>query len=190
MKFLRSKIPDIIVIEPDIYFDNRGYFLETFNKKYLEEFLNCTINFCQDNESKSAKNVLRGLHYQIYPFAQSKLVRVVQGKILDVAVDIRYGSPTFGNYIAIELNSKNMKQLFIPKGFAHGFLALSDEVIVAYKVDNYYSKHHERGIAFDDSILNIDWACNKDQLMISEKDRMNPTLDHVEDLFKFGCNYE
>ncbi|MFW2602062.1 dTDP-4-dehydrorhamnose 3,5-epimerase, partial [Aliarcobacter butzleri] len=157
MIFLKTSIPDVVVIEPKVHGDARGYFVETFRADKLEEFLGYKINFCQDNESKSSKGVLRGLHYQLAPFAQTKLVRVIKGKVLDVAVDIRKNSPTFGKYVAVLLSAENKKQLLVPRGFAHGFVVLEDDTVFAYKVDNYYSPECDRGIAYDDESLNIDW---------------------------------
>tara|TARA_R110001606_G_scaffold399137_1_gene581046 strand:- start:3121 stop:3693 length:573 start_codon:yes stop_codon:yes gene_type:complete len=170
MKFIRTKIYDVVIIEPQVYGDDRGYFIESFRDDKLSEFLGYKIKFCQDNESKSTFGVLRGLHYQIPPYAQTKLVRVIKGKVLDVAVDIRKGSPTFGSYISVELSEENKKQLLVPRGFAHGFIVLSDEAIFAYKVDNYYSPENDRGIAFDDKTLNIDWLLTFDEMQLSKKD--------------------
>lgn len=170
MNFSRAEIPDIIIIEPNVFKDERGYFFESFKQNELNEFLGYEIKFCQDNESKSNYGVLRGLHFQEPPFAQAKLVRVIQGSVLDVAVDIRKESPTFGKYIAIELNDRNKKQLFIPRGFAHGFVVLSENAIFTYKVDNYYNKGSEKGILFDDSELNINWKLEKKHIRISTRD--------------------
>ena len=189
MQFIRTAIPDVIIIEPTVHGDSRGYFEETFRQDKLEEFLGYQINFCQDNESKSSKGVLRGLHYQLPPFAQTKLVRVIQGKVLDVAVDIRRNSATFGQYVAVELSGENKKQLLVPRGFAHGFVVLEDNTIFAYKVDNYYSPQCDRGIAFDDKSLNIDWMIKKEELKLSEKDTKQPKLNETNDLFEFGVNY-
>ena len=179
MKFSRLEIPDIIVVEPSVYKDERGYFFESFKQNELNEFLGYDVNFCQDNESKSTYGVLRGLHYQEPPFAQAKLVRVIQGSVLDVAVDIRKDSPTFGKHISIELNDQNKKQLFIPRGFAHGFVVLSEIAVFGYKVDNYYNKEFDRGIAFDDSVLNINWRLKQSHLKISLKDRNQPLLEKI-----------
>lgn len=176
MKFVSTEIEDVIVIEPQVHGDDRGYLIETFREDKLEEFLGYKINFCQDNESKSSKGVLRGLHYQLAPCAQTKLVRVIQGRVLDVAVDIRKGSPTFGKHVAIELSSENKIQLLIPRGFAHAFLALEDDTIFAYKVDNYYSPECERGILFNDEALGIDWILESDKLNLSAKDQVQPKL--------------
>ena len=151
MNFIRTDISDVIICEPTVHGDNRGYFVETFREDKLKEFLGYKINFCQDNESKSSRGVLRGLHYQLPPFSQTKLVRVIQGKVLDVAVDIRRGSPTFGKHVAVELSAQNKRQLFVPRGFAHAFVVLEDDTVFEYKVDNYYSPECDRGILFNDS---------------------------------------
>ena len=189
MTFTRTAIPDVVIIEPKVHGDSRGYFVETFVSNKLEEFLGYQINFCQDNESKSSKGVLRGLHYQLPPHAQTKLVRVISGRVLDVAVDIRKNSPTFGKYVAVELSGENKKQLLIPRGFAHGFVVLEDDTVFAYKVDNYYSPECDRGIAFDDKNLNIDWILKKEELNLSAKDTKQPNLNETNDLFEFGVNY-
>lgn len=189
MNFIRTEIPDIIICEPIIHGDERGYFVETFRQDKLEEFLGYSINFCQDNESKSSRGVLRGLHYQLHPAAQTKLVRVMQGSVLDVAVDIRKGSPTFGKHVAVELSSTNKKQLLVPRGFAHGFVVLEDDTIFAYKVDNYYSPENDRGIAFNDSSLEINWKIPHDELKLSKKDTLQPKLHETNDLFEDGVNY-
>ncbi|MCT7523653.1 dTDP-4-dehydrorhamnose 3,5-epimerase [Aliarcobacter cryaerophilus] len=189
MTFTRTAIPDVVIIEPKVHGDSRGYFVETFVSNKLEEFLGYQINFCQDNESKSSKGVLRGLHYQLPPHAQTKLVRVISGRVLDVAVDIRKNSPTFGQYVAVELSGENKKQLLIPRGFAHGFVVLEDDTVFAYKVDNYYSPECDRGIAFDDKDLNIDWILNHDELNLSAKDIKQPKLNETNDLFEFGVDY-
>lgn len=189
MQFTRINIPDVIIIEPKVHGDDRGYFVETFRADKLEEFLGFELNFTQDNESKSSKGVLRGLHYQLPPHAQTKLVRVIQGRVLDVAVDIRKNSPTFGQYVAVELSANNKKQMLIPRGFAHGFVVLEDDTIFAYKVDNYYSPECDRGIAFDDPALNIDWILKKEELNLSAKDTKQPKLNETNDLFEYGVNY-
>jgi len=189
MQFIRTQIPDVVIIEPTVHGDNRGYFIETFRQDKLEEFLGYKINFCQDNESKSSKGVLRGLHYQLHPSAQTKLVRVIQGRVLDVAVDIRKSSPTFGQHVAVELSSENKRQLLVPRGFAHGFVVLLDDTVFAYKVDNYYSPQNDRGIAFNDSSLNINWILNRDELNLSAKDTKQPLLKDTNDLFEFGLDY-
>jgi dTDP-4-dehydrorhamnose 3,5-epimerase len=184
MKFIRCEIPDVIICEPIVHGDERGYFVETFRQDKLEEFLGFKIDFCQDNESKSKKGVLRGLHYQLPPFAQTKLVRVIGGEVLDVAVDIRKGSPTFGSYVAVKLSSQNKRQLLVPRGFAHGFVVLSDEATFAYKVDNYYSQECDRGIAYDDKTIGVDWQIQKELLQLSQKDTKQPSLEEAE-VFKF-----
>ena len=182
MNFTRLEIPDVILCEPKTLSDDRGYFSETFRQDKLEEFLGFSINFCQDNESKSSFGVLRGLHYQIAPYAQTKLVRVLQGAVLDVSVDLRKDSPTFGNHIAIELSEENKKQIFIPRGFAHGFIVLSNEAILGYKVDNYYHQASERGIAYNDNSLSIDWKLKPEDIKVSLKDA-NQTLFEEADFF-------
>jgi len=189
MNFIRTQIPDVVIVEPTVHGDERGYFVETFRADKIEEFLGYKINFCQDNESKSSKGVLRGLHYQLHPSAQTKLVRVIQGRVLDVAVDIRKNSPTFGQHVAVELSSDNKRQLLVPRGFAHGFVVLEDDTIFAYKVDNYYSPENDRGIAFNDSSLSVNWILNLDELNLSAKDTKQPLLKDTNDLFEFGVDY-
>ena len=189
MNFIRTKIEDVVIIEPQVYGDHRGYFVETFRADKLEDFLGYKINFCQDNESKSSKGVLRGLHYQLAPSAQTKLVRVIQGKVLDVVVDIRKESPTFGEHVSVELTSENKRQLLVPRGFAHGFIVLEDNTTFAYKVDNYYSLENDRGIAFDDKALNINWFLEHSDIKLSAKDKIQPKLNETNDLFEFGVNY-
>ena len=179
MKFSRAEIPDIIIIEPNVFKDERGIFFESFKQNELNRFLGYDVYFCQENESKSTYGVLRGLHYQEPPFAQAKLVRVIQGNVLDVAVDIRKESPTFGMHIAIELNEENKKQLFIPRGFAHGFVVLSENTIFSYKVDNYYNREFDRGIAFDDKALEINWKIKKSDIKVSQKDTNNRSLESI-----------
>ena len=180
MKFSRAEIPNIIIIEPHVFIDQRGYFFESFKENELNEFLGYDVKFCQENESKSSYGVLRGLHYQESPFAQAKLVRVIKGSVLDVAVDIRKDSSTFGKYVAIELNDQNKRQLFIPRGFAHGFVALSETVIFSYKVDNYYNREFDRGIAFDDPALEINWKLKKSDIKISDKDLNQPSFESIK----------
>ncbi len=189
MNFIRTNITDVVIIEPAVHGDDRGYFVETFRADKLEEFLSYKINFCQDNESKSSRGVLRGLHYQLAPDAQTKLVRVIQGSVLDIAVDIRKGSPTFGQHVAVELTAENKKQMLVPRGFAHGFVVLEDDTVFAYKVDSYYSPENDRGIAFDDSDLEIDWKIPYSELKLSEKDKIQPKLSETNDLFEYGVNY-
>jgi len=189
MNFIRTAIPDVVIIEPHVHGDDRGYFVETFRADKLEEFLGYRINSCQDNESRSSRGVLRGLHYQLAPAAQTKLVRVIQGRVLDVAADIRKGSPTFGKHVSVELSGENKKQLLIPRGFAHGFVVLENDTIFAYKVDNYYSPENDRGIAFDDEALGIDWLVPHKELNLSAKDKTQPKLSETTDLFEYGINY-
>ena len=189
MNFIRTNIPDVIIIEPTVHGDHRGYFVETFRADKLESFLGYKLNFGQDNESKSSKGVLRGLHYQLAPHAQTKLVRVISGRVLDVAVDIRKNSPTFGQHVAVELTADNKRQMLVPRGFAHGFVVLEDDTIFAYKVDNYYSPECDRGIAFNDPALNIDWMLKTEELKLSAKDTTQPKLNETNDLFEFGVDY-
>ncbi len=189
MQFIRTEIEDVVVIEPKVHGDERGYFVEIFRADKLQEFLGYKINFCQDNESKSSRGVLRGLHYQLAPAAQTKLVRVIKGKVLDVAVDIRKGSSTFGKHVSVELSSENKRQLLVPRGFAHGFVVLEDDTVFAYKVDNYYSPENDRGIAFDDEALGIEWIVPKEELLLSAKDETQPKLSETQDLFDYEVNY-
>ena len=174
MIFERTEISGVVIIQPKLYKDERGYFFESYRDKELNNFMGYKVNFCQENESKSTYGVLRGLHYQVEPYAQSKLVRVIQGEVLDVAVDLRKDSETYGKHISLVLSDENKKQLFIPKGFAHGFLVLSQKAIFSYKVDNYYNKTYERGIAFNDINLNIDWRLKQSEIKVSERDKNNP----------------
>ena len=175
MNVIKTSIDGVVIIEPRLFKDARGYFFESFNQKEFEEKV-CHTAFVQDNESKSSYGVVRGLHFQKPPFAQSKLVRVVQGAVLDVAVDIRKGSPTFGQHIAVELTADNHRQFFIPRGFAHGFSVLSAEVIFQYKCDNFYAPQCEGAIAYDDPALGIDWRLPASDIVVSEKDRHHPLL--------------
>jgi|TARA_B110000305_G_C18952972_1_gene409206 dTDP-4-dehydrorhamnose 3,5-epimerase len=183
VNFIPQSISDVVLIEPNIHGDARGYFIETFRQDLLEKVIGYKVNFVQDNESKSTKGVLRGLHYQLDPFTQAKLVRVIEGSVIDVAVDIRKSSPTFGKHVSKELSAQNKHQLFIPRGFAHGFMALTDTATFVYKVDNYYSQDHERGLFFDDKQLDINWGLPYEILQISEKDIQLPSLDKIEKLF-------
>lgn len=180
MTFTRTAISDVIICEPIVHGDARGYFVETFREDKLEDFLGYKIKFLQDNESKSAYGVLRGLHYQLEPFAQTKLVRVISGTILDVAVDIRKNSPTFGLHVSIELSGENKKQMLVPKGFAHGFVVLSADAIVAYKVDNYYAPQCDRGLMYNDQLLKIDWKIPEERLVISNKDQRHPSFSEID----------
>jgi dTDP-4-dehydrorhamnose 3,5-epimerase len=179
MKFIPTHIPDVIIIEPKLWNDPRGYFFESYRDDLLQQQIG-KIDWVQDNESYSTYGTLRGLHYQLIPHAQSKLVRVIQGKVLDVAVDIRQSSPTFGQHVAVELSADNKRQLFIPRGFAHGFVVLSETAIFQYKVDNYYNKDCDRGIAFNDPALGIDWKIDLAQVQLSDKDSKQPLLKDAE----------
>ena len=184
MKFTPQSIADVILIEPKIHGDDRGYFAETFRQDLLEEAIGYKVNFLQDNESKSIKGVLRGLHYQLPPYTQAKLVRVIEGSVLDIALDIRKSSPTFGQHVSLELTAQNKHQLFVPHGFAHGFVVLSDSATFAYKVDNYYAPEHDRGIAFDEKEFKINWQLSTEELQLSDKDKAHPSLANAKDLFE------
>ena len=185
MNVIKTDLDGVVIIEPRIFNDDRGYFFESFSER--DFFANVReIHFVQDNESKSSYGVLRGLHFQKPPFAQSKLVRVIKGAVLDVAVDIRVGSPTFGKYVAVELSADNHRQFFIPRGFAHGFSVLSDEVIFQYKCDNFYAPQYEGAIAWNDPSLNIDWRIPAADVVLSEKDKKHPLLKDAEWLFNFN----
>jgi dTDP-4-dehydrorhamnose 3,5-epimerase len=178
MEVSTFNIADVFLFKPKVFGDDRGYFFESFNQDKFEEILGRKINFIQDNESKSSYGVLRGLHFQKPPFEQAKLVRVIEGEVLDVAVDLRSKSPTFGNYISAKLSGKNKHQLFVPRGFAHGFVVLSDYAIFSYKVDNKYAPSHDSGIIYDDSSLNIDWTMNTSDINLSEKDRQQQSFQN------------
>ena len=178
MKITKTEIEGVVIVEPRVFTDSRGYFFESFSYKDFSQKVVDTI-FVQDNESRSTYGVLRGLHFQRPPYAQAKLVRVVKGLILDIAVDIRKESSTFGNYIAIELSDENKRQLFIPHGFAHGFVVLSDDAIVNYKSDNYYAPESEGSILWNDSQLNIDWRLPIDEIVLSNKDMNSPLLKEI-----------
>jgi dTDP-4-dehydrorhamnose 3,5-epimerase len=182
MKFVNTSIEGLVIIEPTVFGDNRGYFLESYNKKKFEEAIG-KVSFVQDNESKSSKGVLRGLHFQKPPYAQAKLVSCIKGKVLDIAVDIREGSETYGQHVIIELSGENKKQVFIPRGFAHGFLVLSNTAIVTYKVDNSYAPTHDAGIRWDDSLLNIQWGVSESEVLVSEKDAKLPFFLEFETPF-------
>ncbi len=175
MKVIETEIEGVFILEPRVFGDDRGYFFESFSLKHFEEKVSKTV-FVQDNESKSKYGVLRGLHYQLPPYTQAKLVRVVKGRVLDVAVDIRKGSPTFGKYVAVELSEENKLQFFLPKGFAHGFAVLSEEAIFQYKCDEYYAPDYEGAICYDDPDLGIDWKLPLEDIILSEKDKKHPRL--------------
>lgn len=189
MQFIKQSISEVVLIKPQVHGDHRGYFSETFRQDKFEEAVGYRVHFCQDNESKSTKGVLRGLHFQLPPYAQSKLVRVIEGEVLDVAVDIRAGSPTFGQVVTAILNDENKHQLFIPRGFAHGFVVLSEMAIFAYKVDNYYSPECDRGLAYNDPALKIDWMLPAEELKLSDKDQKQPGLVDLENCYEYGINY-
>ena len=175
MKFIATELPGLLIFEPDVFADSRGYFFESYNEKIFQQ-QNVAIRFVQDNQSSSSYGVIRGLHYQLNPNAQSKLIRVLSGRILDVAVDIRKGSPTYGHHFDIELSDENKKQLLVPKGFAHGFSVLSERAEVFYKCDGFYNKNSEAGIRFDDPAFNIDWQIPSEKAIISDKDQLLPGL--------------
>lgn len=187
MEIIKTSISGPVIIEPRLFRDDRGYFFESFSQREFEEKV-CKTTFVQDNESKSSYGVLRGLHFQKPPFAQSKLVRVVKGAVLDVAVDIRKGSPTFGQHVAVELTEDNHRQFFIPRGFAHGFSVLTDEVIFQYKCDNFYAPQSEGAIAWNDPSLGIDWRIPSDKVILSDKDRNHPLLADAPWLFDYNEN--
>lgn len=184
MQIRKTHIEGVLILEPQIFNDERGYFYESYNKRYFEKEIFKTA-FVQDNQSKSVYGVIRGLHFQKPPFAQSKLIRCVKGTILDVAVDIRKGSPSFGKHIAVELSEDNHLQLFIPRGFAHGFAVLSQEAISQYKCDNYYAPHSEAAILWNDPDIDVDWKIPADKIILSEKDRKNPLLKNIDLVFNY-----
>lgn len=184
MKIEHLSIQEILIIKPEKFYDNRGYFSEIFRQDLLELELGYKVNFVQENESRSTKGVIRGLHYQSDPFAQAKLVKVTQGKVIDIALDIRKSSPSFGMHEAIELSENNNYQVYIPRGFAHGFIVLSDSATLSYKVDNYYSSKHDMGISCFDKSLGIDWQLDENSNIISEKDQQHPSLKDASWLFK------
>ena len=177
----------MVLLEPCVFEDERGYFFESFSQREFDEKIR-RVTFVQDNQSKSSYGVVRGLHFQKPPYTQSKLVRCIKGAVLDIAVDIRKGSPTFGKYVAVELTEENRRQLFIPRGFAHGFAVLSDEAVFQYKCDNYYNKESEGSIAWNDSVLNIDWRIPVDRIILSEKDRHSKNIADADFLFDYNEN--
>ena len=182
MIFTKTEIEDVVIIEPRVFKDERGYFFESFNQQKFNEHIG-TVNFVQDNESKSVFGTLRGLHFQKPPFAQAKLVRCIQGRVLDVVVDIRKDSSTYGKHVAVELSEENKKQLFVPRGFAHGFVTLSEEAIFAYKVDNSYAPQCDAGITFDDATLQIDWQVDFENVILSAKDTILASFENFESPF-------
>lgn len=185
MQIIKTELEGVVVIEPKVFGDNRGYFFESFSERDFVEKVS-DVKFVQDNESKSCYGVVRGLHFQKPPYAQSKLVRVVKGAVLDVVVDIRKGSPTYGKHIAVELSEDNHRQTFIPRGFAHGFAVLSDEAIFQYKCDSFYAPQSEGAIAWDDPDLGIDWRIPADKIILSAKDMAHPRLKDIESSFDYN----
>ncbi len=188
MEVIKTDIEGVVIIEPKIFSDDRGYFYESFSQREFTQKV-CNTTFVQDNQSKSTFGVLRGLHFQAAPHAQSKLVRVIKGSVLDVAVDIRKGSPTYGKHVAVELSEDNHRQLFIPRGFAHGFVVLSEEVIFQYKCDNFYSKESEGALMWSDPDLGIDWGINPSEAILSAKDRENSPFAEFDSPFSYDVNY-
>ena len=187
MEIIRTDIPDVVIIEPRVFGDSRGYFFESWSQREFDALVR-PVRFVQDNESRSSYGVVRGLHFQKGAFSQSKLVRVVEGTVLDVAVDIRRGSPTFGRHVAVELDADSHRQLFIPRGFAHGFSVLSQHAVFQYKCDNYYAPQAESAIAWNDPTLGIDWRVSAEDAILSEKDRRHPLLADCPDLFDYGSD--
>ena len=185
MEVIKTEIEGVVIIEPRIFKDERGYFYESFSQREFEEKV-CRTTFVQDNQSKSAYGVVRGLHFQKSTCSQSKLVRCIKGAVLDVAVDIRKGSPTFGKHVAVELSEENHRQLFIPRGFAHGFAVLTPEAVFQYKCDNYYNKESEGAIAWNDPQLAIDWRIPADKVLLSEKDRNSRNIADADYLFDYN----
>ena len=188
MNIIKTDIPEVVIVEPRVFGDNRGYFFESFSERDFAAAVR-EVKFVQDNESLSCYGVVRGLHFQKPPHAQSKLVRVVKGRVLDVAVDIRKGSPTFGQHVAVELSEENHRQLFIPRGFAHGFAVLSDQAIFQYKCDDYYAPETEGAIAWDDPEIGIDWKIPEDKVILSPKDATHPELKDSTELFDYSIDY-
>lgn len=187
MEVIRTDIPDVVIIEPRVFGDSRGYFFESWSQREFDALVR-PVRFVQDNESSSSYGVVRGLHFQKGAFSQSKLVRVVEGTVLDVAVDIRRGSPTFGRHVAVELDANSHRQLFIPRGFAHGFSVLSQHAVFQYKCDNYYAPQAESAIAWNDPALGIDWRVSAEDAILSEKDKLHPLLADCPDLFDYGSD--
>lgn len=185
MEVIKTAIDGVLIIEPKIFGDERGYFFESFNAREFAEKTGLTINFVQDNESKSHYGVLRGLHFQLPPYTQTKLVRVVKGRVMDVAVDIRKGSPTYGQYVMCELTEDNHRQFFVPKGMAHGFCVLSEEAVFQYKCDEFYHPEAEGALAWNDPEIGIDWPIPVEDVVLSEKDKHHPMLSGFESSFKY-----
>ena len=185
MEVIKTAIPEVVILEPKVYQDDRGYFFEAFSEEVFSHLVTPT-HFVQDNESRSSYGVVRGLHFQAPPHAQAKLVRVVKGSVLDVAVDLRKGSPSYGTHVAVELSEENHRMLFIPRGFAHGFSVLSPDAIFQYKCDNYYAPQSEGAVAWDDPILSIDWRVLTHDVILSAKDTHHPRLDEFDTPFIYG----
>lgn len=185
MEVIKTDIEGVVIIEPRIFKDERGYFYESFSQREFEEKV-CRTTFVQDNQSKSSYGVLRGLHFQKPPYCQSKLVRCIKGAVLDVAVDIRKGSPTFGKHVAVELTEENHRQFFVPRGFAHGFAVLSEEAVFQYKCDNFYCKESEGAVAWNDPELAIDWRIPAEKVLLSEKDKLNKNIAEADYLFDYN----
>ena len=185
MEVIKTEIDGVVIIEPRIFKDDRGYFYESFSQREFEEKV-CRTTFVQDNQSKSSYGVLRGLHFQKPPYSQSKLVRCIKGAVLDVAVDIRKGSPTFGRYVAVELTEDNHRQFFVPRGFAHGFAVLSEEAVFQYKCDNFYNKESEGSVSWNDAELGIDWRIPADKVLLSEKDKLSKSIADADYLFDYN----
>lgn len=183
MNIIHTEIPDVLIVEPRVFGDSRGYFFESFSERRFKELV-ADVDFVQDNESKSSFGVVRGLHFQKPPYTQAKLVRVVKGKVLDVAVDLRKGSPTYGKYVSVEISEENHRQVYIPKGFAHGFAVLSEEAVFQYKCDAYYEPKSEGAIAWNDPDLNIDWKLMPEQVLLSDKDRNHPCMQDFDSPFE------
>ncbi|MFI3270109.1 MAG: dTDP-4-dehydrorhamnose 3,5-epimerase [Rikenellaceae bacterium] len=188
MEAIKTAIEGVVIVEPRIFNDERGYFYEAFSDREFREKV-CNTTFVQDNQSKSSYGVLRGLHFQKAPHAQSKLVRVIKGKVIDVAVDIRKGSPTYGKYVAVELTEDNHRQLFVPRGFAHGFVVLSEEAVFQYKCDNFYNKESEGALRWNDTDLGVEWGITEAEALLSDKDKVSPLFKDFDSPFSYDVNY-
>lgn len=189
MEVIKTPIDGVVIIKPKVFTDARGYFYESYNKRAFDEALGHEVDFVQDNQSKSSRGVMRGLHFQRPPFTQAKLVRCVKGRVIDVAVDIRKGSPTYGQHVAVELTEDNHLQFFVPRGFAHGFAVLSEEAIFQYKCDNYYAPQADGGISIEDSSFGIDWKLPEAEILLSDKDKLHPLFKDFDSPFIFGEDF-
>ncbi|TEY04107.1 dTDP-4-dehydrorhamnose 3,5-epimerase [Campylobacter sp. US33a] len=189
MQILDTNFKEVKLLKKRIFSDNRGYFVENFHQQKIEEFLSKKISFCQENESCSKKHTLRGLHYQMHPFSQTKLINIISGGIMDIIVDLRRNSPTFLKHIKIIMYANDNLQLFIPRGFAHGFIALEDFTKISYMVDNFYNPQSERGILYNDPLLGIDWEVEDKDIILSEKDSCLPRIKDIEDFFDYSVDY-